>query len=893
MAGLESRLEQAVGGRYRLEREVGRGGMAVVYLAEDLRHRRRVAVKVLKPEVAQALGAERFLREIETAAQLAHPNILPLYDSGDAGEQLLYYVTPYVEGESLRSRLDRERQLPLDDALRITREVADALAYAHAHGIVHRDIKPENILLQAGHALVSDFGIALAVREAGGDRLTEIGLAVGTPTYMSPEQASGEREVDARSDVYSLGCVLYEMLAGEPPYTGATPQAIFARKAVAPVPRLRVVRETVPAAVEAVVTRALAKAPADRFATAAQLGEAIQTAPAAVPTDGQPRAEDFERALLARRHAGTRRRQWRIAAGAGTAVLITAGVLLFRPRTPAGPARLGYTQLTDFAESATSPALSPDGRMLAFIVGESTFYGPGQIYVKLLPDGEPVQLTRDSLYKMGPKFTPDGSRITYTTFGGAGWDTWVVPVLGGQPRLLLTNAEGLTWFTDRAGQPRLLFSEMTGRDVQMAIVTSTERRTQQRTVYRPPETGMAHRSHLSPDRKLVLVAGEMDYHSWIHCRLVSFDGSSSGKAVGPVPAQCTDAAWSPDGQHMYFSADTGNGFHIWRQRFPDGAPEQVTFGVTEEEGIELGPDGRSFVTSIGTRQSTIWVRDARGDRQITSEGYGMFPTFSPDGKKLYYLLRAGGARSYTSGGLWVADLATGERTRLLPDFLMQTFAVSANGERVLFVAANDTTRSPLWVAALDGRSAPRRLVRDDVVPQRVFFGADGDVTFAARRGDTRYIYRVKEDGSELREILQAPNVEGVSPDGQWIVVWSTAMLLDLLAYPVGGGSPTLVCKGCGQTPSFERGPWPPAVSWSPDGRFVYLGPHGFPYAIPLRPGQALPPLPAPGLRTAQEVAALPGARRIPHEYAFTGPNPSLYAFTKVTIQRNLYRVPVP
>ncbi|HMU61918.1 MAG TPA: protein kinase [Gemmatimonadales bacterium] len=273
-------LRTALAGRYRIERELGRGGMAVVLLAEDLKHRRRVAIKVLRPELARSLGSARFLREIEIAAGLNHPHILPLHDSGEAAPPdadspaLLYFVMPFVEGESLRDRLSREKQLPLDDALRITRGVADALAYAHRLGVVHRDIKPENILLQAGHPVVSDFGIASAVRAAASGRLTDPGLAVGTPTYMSPEQSVGET-VDPRSDLYSLACVLYEMLAGTPPYTGATAQAIQARKAIDTVPRLRTVRETVPEGVEVAVRTALAKAPADRYATVDEFSVAL------------------------------------------------------------------------------------------------------------------------------------------------------------------------------------------------------------------------------------------------------------------------------------------------------------------------------------------------------------------------------------------------------------------------------------------------------------------------------------------------------------------------------------------------------------------------------------------------------------------------------------------
>ncbi|NIM52945.1 MAG: protein kinase [Gemmatimonadales bacterium] len=278
MTELMDRLKDALADRYAIEREIGAGGMATVYLAEDLKHHRKVAVKVLKPELAVAIGAARFLREIEIAAQLTHPHILPLHDSGEA-DGFLYYVMPYIEGETLRGRIQREKQLSLDDALQITREVADGLAHAHSVGVVHRDIKPENVLLASGHAVVADFGIARAITEAGGERLTETGLSVGTPAYMSPEQAMGQLDVDARSDIYSLGCVAYEMLAGDPPFTGTNPQAILARKTLEPPPALRTARDTVPEAVEQPILRALAKVPADRFATAAQFRDALAIAP--------------------------------------------------------------------------------------------------------------------------------------------------------------------------------------------------------------------------------------------------------------------------------------------------------------------------------------------------------------------------------------------------------------------------------------------------------------------------------------------------------------------------------------------------------------------------------------------------------------------------------------
>jgi TolB-like protein len=281
------RLAESLAERYAIEREIGHGGMATVYLAEDRKHRRPLAIKVLRQELAAALGPERFLREIEIAARLNHPHILPVYDSGEA-EGFLYYVMPYVEGETLRERLSRETQLPVAEAVRLAREVADGLSHAHRHGVIHRDIKPENILLSGGHAVIADFGIARAISEAGGDRLTETGITLGTPAYMSPEQGLGQAELDGRSDLYSLGCVLYEMLAGEPPHSGPTTQSVMAKRMSGVIPSVRTVRETVPPALDTVLTRALARVPADRFATVGELAEALNQTAAGPEWVAQP-----------------------------------------------------------------------------------------------------------------------------------------------------------------------------------------------------------------------------------------------------------------------------------------------------------------------------------------------------------------------------------------------------------------------------------------------------------------------------------------------------------------------------------------------------------------------------------------------------------------------------
>ncbi len=299
MTDIADRLRAAVADRYDLERELGSGGMATVYLARDRRQDRPVAMKVLRADLAASLGAGRFSREIAISARLAHPNILPLYDSGESGG-FLWYTMPFVEGESLRERLRREKQLPLEDAVGIACETADALAHAHAHGIVHRDIKPENILLEAGHAVVADFGVARAISAAGTDAITRTGLAVGTPLYMSPEQAAGARDVDGRSDQYSLGCVLYEMLAGDPPFTASTPQAIIARKLNEPLPRISVVREVVPPEVEAALQRSLARVPADRFRSVADFAAALRGRVATPPPTPVPAARGRVRRLAAR-----------------------------------------------------------------------------------------------------------------------------------------------------------------------------------------------------------------------------------------------------------------------------------------------------------------------------------------------------------------------------------------------------------------------------------------------------------------------------------------------------------------------------------------------------------------------------------------------------------------
>jgi len=424
MTDARARLTAALADRYTIERELGAGGMATVYLAQDLKHDRKVAIKVLRPELAAVLGPERFLAEIKITARLDHPHILTLIDSG-ASDGFLYYVLPFVRGESLRDKLNREKQLGLDDALTITKQVASALDYAHRQVVIHRDIKPENVLIQEGEAMLTDFGIALAVKEAGGNRLTETGISLGTPQYMSPEQATGDRHPDARSDVYSLAAVLYEMLAGEPPHTGPTVQAVIAKLMTERPIRLRVLRDTVPEGIDAAVARALAKVPADRFASAADFAAALGHA--AEPA-----------------RAGARRPRWLLPALVAGAVVVTALAWVFLRSRPERVILPDRAQLT-FTGNARTPALSADGRRLAYSTRACHPEGrcTTDVVLQDLRGAGSTTLVRGWASVTQLQWTGDGRYLLVQGFEGAGgnWGLFAVPTLGGSHRFL-TRGEG-------------------------------------------------------------------------------------------------------------------------------------------------------------------------------------------------------------------------------------------------------------------------------------------------------------------------------------------------------------------------------------------------------------------------------------------------------------------
>lgn len=466
-------LAQALAGRYEIEHQIARGGMATVYLARDVRHGRRVAIKVMRDEVAAAVGVERFLEEIRVTALLQHPHILPLFDSGSAGS-VLWYAMPFVEGETLRSRLTREGRLPLDEALRLAREIAEALEHAHARGVVHRDVKPENVLLQDGHALVADFGIALALEHAGGERLTRTGLTLGTPQYMSPEQAAGERVLDARVDVYALGAVLFEMVAGEPPLGTGSRQLVLQRLLLERPATLASRRADVPPAIDAAVQRALAKKPDERFDSAAALAAALVASPDRPRTDTTPATRLPDAAPGSRRMVALRVAV--LAAAFGTALGFLGGWTIGRSSTgggwwngPHGAAkpsshvadaaavdmssaddgstdglslvvvdRAGQPQRTIAANRPWTPRFSPDGRRVvygAFGSGRNT----SDLWITDVQTGATQRLTNDDRDSNDPQWSPDGSTIAYSVSAPGGKDVVSRPAAGGEEHLVASR----------------------------------------------------------------------------------------------------------------------------------------------------------------------------------------------------------------------------------------------------------------------------------------------------------------------------------------------------------------------------------------------------------------------------------------------------------------------
>jgi Tol biopolymer transport system component len=689
-------LKRAIADRYRIERELGSGGMATVYLARDVRHDRDVAVKVLRADLAASLGAERFLREIQIAANLTHPNILPLHDSGEA-DGTLYYVMPYIDGESLRDRLSREVQLPIDEALQIFREVADALGYAHRQGIVHRDIKPENILFAAGHAVVADFGIARAVTEAGGDSLTQTGLTVGTPAYMSPEQATGAQELDSRTDLYSLACVLYEMLTGETPYTGPTPLAVVAKKLSEPLPRVSVVREAVPVSVEAALTKALSRTPADRYRTAEEFITAIE-----VETPAR---------------AGLRSVRLPVVAVVAVVILAIAGYFVWQGTRPLTLTASNPRQVTFDPGPEEYPRISPDGEEVAFIAGES----PRHLYVQSLSGG-----TAQEVAEAGGThgWSRDGQRVFFG--GGSGGTTSAlqeVAKLGGPARVLarpdkynaslLPSGDRYVGWRDAAPPADTV--------VEIIIATLAEAsQTEQVFAVMPLGSKLASFSwspngqRLAFKRNYTAIEDELTPSSiWV-------------ARAGEAPVQVTDddyrdlsPVWLPDNRHLLFISDRDGPRDVYVVDSEDPRePQRVTFGEYPAS-ISVSADGRRMAYAKHRFRRNIWAVpfpaddfvSIRDGRPITSVGWNqlvMEHDLSPSGDSLVFDFRADPGGEYQIYKMAVEGGAPIQLSADSPGDYGPVF--SPDGREVAFLRDREEgiySVADLWVMDADGANARR------------------------------------------------------------------------------------------------------------------------------------------------------------------------------------------
>jgi Tol biopolymer transport system component/tRNA A-37 threonylcarbamoyl transferase component Bud32 len=828
-----NRLAGALSDRYRLERELGQGGMATVYLAEDLKHDRKVAVKVLRPELAAIIGAERFLSEIKTTANLQHPHILPLHDSGEA-DGFLFYVMPYVEGETVRDRISREKQLPVADAVRITTEVAAALDYAHRHGVIHRDIKPENILLHDGSALVADFGIALAASKAGGTRMTETGMSLGTPHYMSPEQAMGEREITGRSDVYALGCVLYEMLTGDPPFTGSTAQAIVARVVTEHPRSLTSQRHTIPANIEAAVLTALEKLPADRFASAAEFaaalgnsGYASKTAALTVSAGPTPR-----NAVRLRR----------VATGSATAAVLLGalaawGWLRPAPEEPVVRYSLGLPPEQAMRQGVlgVNLAISPDGRRIVYV-------GPGegadQLWLRERDrlDATPLAGTEGA---HSPYFSPDGKRIAFSSTlnvqlkvidatggppitlaspgtgagGGGAWgpDGWIYfDAIGGLKRIRAdgSTAERAVPLDSAAGElghawpdalpngKGLIYRSRHNLNANDFDLVAFDFATRERHVLTKGLLGRyvapGYLVYLRVDGAVLAAPFDQDHFKLTGPAVPLFEG------VMTKPFGSADLAISRSGTLLYVPglASTGAGVaeivRVTREGAVAPLDPPVVYNYSANRALSLSPDGkRVAIDVVGTSTPDIWVK------QLPAGPLSRL-TFSPRG---------------ATRPRWTAD-----------------------GRYVVYIASTDSGPPGVWKQRADGSAAPEQVWR---VPKRpiteAIYSSDGQWLVYRMNADSgnRDVYGIRP----ARDTVPTPLLTGpyreqgaaLSPDGKWLAYTSDE-----------SGREEIYVR---PFPNTAAGRWQistaggAAARWAHSGReLFYEAPSGDMMVVPVTPG---------------------------------------------------------
>jgi len=752
---LLQRLATGLAERYHVRQEIGSGGMAVVFSAHDIRHDRDVAIKVLRPDISAAVGSERFLREIRICAKLFHPHILTLLDSGEV-DALLYYVMPLLSGESLRDQITHRGALPLFDALRIAHECCDALSFAHAQGVVHRDIKPENILFEADHAIVADFGIARALNASGGGRLTTLGIAVGTPAYMSPEQAAGDPTVDVRSDIYSLAMVVFEMLYGRPAFVGTSAE-LMAKQVTEPPPALSSLKPDIPDRVSTAVARALSKNPEDRFAT----------------------VKEFAAALGARHadYGGKRKRSWM-----PVAIVVAALIVAWAVNKSVGPAREEYAaqsrsgiasgfnrrlEQVTFAEGVEQwPAWSPDAKSLAYT---AEVQGHRKIFIRSLASGEEKQITQGTADEIQPSWSGDGTRIAFVRARIAssrlepvdvngtyqeGGDIWLVEINSGKETLIIENAfdpvfspdgKQLAFDASWAGAQRLWISDAEGRNPRQVTSDSSE-------AVAHAEPSWSHDSKRLAFRraeKTISDIGILDVASQ-KVTLVTQDNILD---MNPV--------WAPDDRSIYFSsAGGGGGINIWQIGVTEsgertGGPQQLTTGAGDDINPSIAPDGQ-VAFSLRAFDSDIWqlrvdplsgkAADAPSSvvRTTRVESRG---SWSPDGKSIAFNSDRRGEMN-----IWVKTLASGTERQLTTgpggDYQANW---TPGGKTVVFFSAR-SGNSDIWSADITSGNLAR-LTNDPAMDTNPFYSPDEkQIAFMSDRRGRLEVWVMNSDGSSQRAV---------------------------------------------------------------------------------------------------------------------------------------------
>ena len=799
-----TRLAASIASRYTIDREIGRGGMATVYLARDVKHGRPVALKILDPELGAVLGVERFLAEIRVTANLQHPNLLPLFDSGET-DGILFYVMPFVEGESLRDRLSREKQLPVSEAIHIATSVASALDYAHRHGVIHRDLKPENILLHEGQPLVADFGIALAVSNAGGARVTQTGISLGTPQYMSPEQATGDRAIDGRTDVYSLGAVVYEMLTGDPPHLGGTAQSVIS-KVLTERPRpIRSARQSVPSHVDRSVLRALEKLPADRFATAQEFSAALLGHTLSVP----PPIVTEEAPVVS---TSTPRTRWTRRVGAGLAIVALAtlaGVgwmkVLRRPLSPTTRFTLDIPERQHFIMVNGVPvAFSPDGRAIVY-AGAG---GPAsrQLYYRRLDELEAHALpgTEES---NTPFFSSDGKVVGFTK----ALSLYTVPVSSGAPKMIANGSyRSPSWTADGTmylGTPRGLVRIRPNQ-------TTPEPLTE-------PDSAKGELGHgtpiLGPDGNTLIywvraVPPRMD-----HLALLRLDTKESrdieGDAVNPLGVL--------DG-YLIFGRQDGTLNAI---RYDPRTLRSVTDAVTVLDGVAARTTG-GIAASISRDGSLVYARGGTTSQLIVTDETGKqvaattepreftVAAFSPDGRRIAVNVQQEGGL----GDVWLFDLSTSILSRLTSDayvYAPSPPSWTPDGKRVVFVRT--PANLDLWWASADGGQPAEKIATLQQPTRAVTFAPDGKSAVVNTGAPLTELWRLPLDGDRKAARMYHsafPELNpAISPDGKWIAYASNVtgrFQIYLRPFPGPGGAIQLSAA-----PTPANNP-----QWTRDGRLL-------------------------------------------------------------------------